>query len=93
MSSSCNACPLGPGPQVVGEGPVPCRVMVIGEAPGYQEAKQGRPFVGPSGEKLNEYLTLAGWSRADVYVTNLVACRPPGIGCRRKRNDWLVGAG
>jgi len=52
--------------------------MVIGEAPGYQEAKQGRPFVGPSGEKLNEYLTLAGWSRADVYVTNLVACRPPG---------------
>ena len=52
--------------------------MFIGEAPGREEDKQGRPFVGAAGKFLDEMLASIGLKRADVYITNLVKCRPPG---------------
>jgi uracil-DNA glycosylase len=63
---------------VPGEGPADARVMLIGEGPGWHEDQQGRPFVGNAGKFLNELLGIAGLSRADVFITNVVKCRPPG---------------
>ncbi len=63
---------------VFGEGPVPCDLMFIGEAPGEVEDQTGRPFVGPAGQKLTEILASVGIQREDVYITNTVKCRPPG---------------
>jgi DNA polymerase len=51
--------------------------MLIGEGPGYHEDRQGRPFVGPSGQFLDELLSIAGLSRAEVFIGNVVKCRPP----------------
>jgi DNA polymerase len=62
---------------VIGEGSVQANLMLIGEAPGEQEAKSGRPFVGASGRFLNELLQSIGLERADVYITNVVKDRPP----------------
>src|SRR5687767_2789989 len=59
-------------------GPVPCTGMIVGEAPGAEEAKQGRAFVGPSGKLLNMALEAADFSRELVYVTNTYKSRPPG---------------
>ena len=61
---------------VFGEGRVPARVALIGEAPGAQEALQGRPFVGRAGKNLDEFLALSGIRREDVYITNTVKFRP-----------------
>lgn len=63
---------------VPGSGPVPCDLMFIGEAPGAREDELGLPFVGRSGQFLDELLAGIGRSRQDVYVTNVVKCRPPG---------------
>jgi uracil-DNA glycosylase family 4 len=63
---------------VPGEGPTHAEIMFIGEGPGATEDKQGRPFVGASGKFLNELLGQAGVTRADVFITNVVKCRPPG---------------
>ena len=63
---------------VPGAGPSDARVMLIGEAPGWHEDQQGKPFVGNSGSFLNELLALAGLGRDDVFITNVVKCRPPG---------------
>ncbi len=63
---------------VPGEGPVTARVMLIGEGPGWHEDQQGRPFVGNAGKFLNELLSKAGLKREDVFITNVVKCRPPG---------------
>jgi uracil-DNA glycosylase family 4 len=52
-------------------------LAVPGEGPGYYEDKSGRPFVGPAGKFLDELLALAGLRRADVFITNVVKCRPP----------------
>jgi DNA polymerase len=52
--------------------------MFIGEGPGYHEDKQGEPFVGAAGQLLNQMLGEIGVSRADVYINNVVMCRPPG---------------
>jgi len=52
--------------------------MLIGEGPGWHEDQQGKPFVGASGKFLSELLTHAGLSREDVFITNVVKCRPPG---------------
>lgn len=52
--------------------------MLIGEAPGWQEDKEGLPFVGASGKFLNELIASAGLNRDDVFITNIVKCRPPG---------------
>ncbi len=63
---------------VPGEGPADARVMLIGEAPGWNEDQQGRPFVGAAGKFLEELLAIAGLSRGDVFITNVVKSRPPG---------------
>jgi uracil-DNA glycosylase len=70
----CRACPLWQtGTQTVfGEGAAGARVVFVGEQPGDQEDKQGRPFVGPAGRVLDEGLELAGIDRSATYVTNAV---------------------
>jgi len=63
---------------VPGEGDPHARIMLIGEGPGYHEDQQGRPFVGASGKFLSELLAQAGLKREEVFITNVVKCRPPG---------------
>ena len=63
---------------VPGEGPENAEIMFIGEAPGYNEDQQGRPFVGQAGQFLNELLASIGLKRQDVYITNIIKTRPPG---------------
>ncbi len=76
---TCTRCGLHQGrtKAVPGEGPPDARVMLIGEGPGFHEDRQGRPFVGPSGQFLDELLSMAGLSRAEVFIGNVVKCRPP----------------
>jgi uracil-DNA glycosylase family 4 len=62
---------------VPGEGNLDVALMLVGEAPGYWEDVKGRPFVGAAGKILDEMLSKAGISRRDVYITNIVKCRPP----------------
>ena len=62
---------------VPGEGPEEADLMFIGEGPGYNEDQQGRPFVGQAGQYLEELLASIGFSRDEVYITNMVKCRPP----------------
>jgi uracil-DNA glycosylase family 4 len=62
---------------VIGEGNERAQVMFIGEAPGYYEDVEGRPFVGAAGKFLNELLVEANLERTDVYITNILKCRPP----------------
>lgn len=63
---------------VPGEGPADARIMFIGEAPGWNEDQQGRPFVGAAGKFLEELLAAAGLKRSEVFITNVVKSRPPG---------------
>lgn len=63
---------------VPGEGNPNARILLIGEAPGFHEDSQGKPFVGNSGKFLTELLAKAGLSREDVFITNVVKHRPPG---------------
>jgi uracil-DNA glycosylase len=63
---------------VPGEGSHTAAVMLVGEAPGASEDKQGRPFVGRSGKLLDQLLAAAGLERSDVFITNVVKARPPG---------------
>ena len=72
---------------VPGEGAPDADVMFIGEGPGFQEDRQGRPFVGPAGKFLDELLGTIGWSREHVFITNTVKCRPPEN--RDPRDDEL----
>ena len=60
-----------------GVGPCPASVMIVGEAPGFNEDRQGEPFVGAAGKLLDTLLARIGLSRADVYITNVLKCRPP----------------
>ncbi|WP_236753524.1 type-4 uracil-DNA glycosylase [Acidianus sp. HS-5] len=62
---------------VPGEGNPNAEIMLIGEAPGANEDEEGRPFVGAAGKLLTELLSSIGLSRKDVFITNLVKCRPP----------------
>lgn len=62
---------------VPGEGPEDADLLFIGEAPGFYEDQQGRPFVGPAGQFLDELLRSIGLRREDVYIANVVKCRPP----------------
>ena len=61
---------------VFGEGPVQARLMMIGEAPGGEEEKLGRPFVGKAGKNLDEFMALAGIRREEIYLSNVVKIRP-----------------
>lgn len=63
---------------VFGEGPAGARLMIVGEAPGADEDRQGRPFVGPSGRLLERMLAAIGLGREEVYIANTVYWRPPG---------------
>ncbi|HXW85927.1 MAG TPA: uracil-DNA glycosylase [Candidatus Bathyarchaeia archaeon] len=76
----CIECPLGGLGRknvVFGEGNPDASLMFIGEAPGQEEDEQGRPFVGRSGRLLTQTLTSLGINRPDVFITNIVKCRPP----------------
>lgn len=63
---------------VAGEGPTTASIMFIGEGPGFHENEQGRPFVGAAGKLLEELLGTIGMQRTQVFITNIVKCRPPG---------------
>jgi uracil-DNA glycosylase family 4 len=78
--STCTACKLHHSRKhaVPGEGPVHSDLMFIGEGPGFHENEQGRPFVGAAGKFLEELLGTIGLKREDVFIGNVVKCRPPG---------------
>lgn len=75
----CTRCSLsqGRGKIVFGSGPEDARIMFIGEGPGEQEDRQGLPFVGPAGKLLDAMLAAVGLRREQVYIANIVKCRPP----------------
>ncbi len=79
-AAACHRCPLADGrtQTVFGVGNPGARVLFIGEAPGRNEDAQGEPFVGAAGRYLNELLGLAGLDREDVFIANVLKCRPPG---------------
>jgi uracil-DNA glycosylase family 4 len=77
----CKRCPLafaGRHTIVFGEGDPNARLMFVGEGPGADEDMQGRPFVGRAGQLLNNMITAMGLKREEVYIANVVKCRPPG---------------
>ncbi|MBX3084369.1 MAG: uracil-DNA glycosylase [Anaerolineae bacterium] len=75
----CTKCPLHQGrtKAVPGDGPYTADIMFIGEGPGFHEDQQGLPFVGASGRLLEEMLAVIGLNRKQVFITNVVKCRPP----------------
>jgi len=77
---ACTRCPLHSArtQAVPGTGRADADIMLIGEAPGYHEDQQGLPFVGASGKYLTELLAMIGLTRNDVFITNVIKCRPPG---------------
>jgi uracil-DNA glycosylase family 4 len=76
---ACTRCRLHEGRTraVPGEGNPETEVVFVGEGPGFNEDRQGRPFVGRAGDLLVRLLGSIGWRRQDVYITNVVKCRPP----------------
>jgi len=76
---TCQRCPLAKGRlnAVPGEGPAQVDILFIGEAPGLHEDRQGKPFVGRSGQFLTDLIEAAGLKREQVFITNVVKCRPP----------------
>jgi uracil-DNA glycosylase len=79
-TAGCTRCPLAAGrTQVVfGAGHPDADLMFVGEAPGFHEDKQGVPFVGQAGKLLEKLLGGVGLARSDVYIANVLKCRPPG---------------
>lgn len=77
--NTCTRCDLHRNATraVPGEGPIDAKVMLVGEGPGFNEDKQGRPFVGAAGKFLEELLGIAGLQRSEVFITNVVKHRPP----------------
>src|SRR2546427_11739757 len=86
----CTLCRLheGRGHAVPGEGPADAKLFLVGEAPGRHEDAEGRPFVGVAGKVLDSVLGEVGLSRRDVFITNVVKCRPPEN--RRPRADEIA---
>ncbi len=78
--ATCARCRLHEGRTraVPGEGTAATEVIFVGEGPGFNEDRQGRPFVGQAGSLLDELLASVLWSRDEVFITNVVKCRPPG---------------
>lgn len=78
--SACTKCALHESRKrsVPGDGPANAEIMFIGEGPGFHENEQGHPFVGASGKFLDQLLAQAGVTRSDVFIANVVKCRPPG---------------
>ena len=79
-TAACTKCALQHSRKraVPGEGPANAEIMFIGEGPGFYENEQGRPFVGQAGKFLDELLTGIGMKREQVFIGNVVKCRPPG---------------
>lgn len=77
--ADCRQCGLceNRSQTVFGVGNVSSNVLVVGEAPGAEEDKRGEPFVGSAGQLLNQMLWAAGYARDDVYIANVIKCRPP----------------
>ena len=78
---ACTLCPLHENAHnvcIMGDGPLPARVMIVGQAPGFNEDREGIPFVGKAGQLLNEELERVGLARESVFVTNVARCYPPG---------------
>jgi uracil-DNA glycosylase family 4 len=75
----CRRCELYRGRThiVFGEGSPSARVVIVGEGPGHEEDLQGRPFVGSAGRLLDRIIAAAGWRRPDIYICNVIKCRPP----------------
>ena len=75
----CQKCDLAKGRTnaVPGEGPEHAEIMMIGEAPGFHEDRQGRPFVGAAGNLLDELLAAINLKRDQIYICNVLKCRPP----------------
>jgi uracil-DNA glycosylase len=84
--AACTKCELHKGRKntVPGEGPADAKIMFVGEGPGLNEDEQGRPFVGAAGKLLTELLESIGLTRSDVFITNIVKCRPPNNRAPRK---------
>jgi uracil-DNA glycosylase family 4 len=78
--NTCRKCDLHKSRTnaVFGKGPVGADIMIIGEAPGRDEDIKGIPFVGRAGRKLDDMFSAAGIKKSDVFITNVVKCRPPG---------------
>lgn len=78
--AACNRCVLAAEREntVFGEGSHTPRLVIVGEAPGAAEDRSGRPFVGAAGQLLTKMLAAIGLAREDVYICNLLKCRPPG---------------
>lgn len=92
----CTRCDLAPGRTrvVLGAGSASARLMLVGEAPGAQEDARGEPFVGRAGSLLDRLLLQNGLDREQVFITNVVACRPPDNRAPRSREvnahvPWL----
>ena len=79
QARDCRSCGLRAGCRgvVFGEGDAHARLMLVGEGPGAVEDELGRPFVGPAGQLLDRILAAIGLARGEVYITNVVKCRPP----------------
>ena len=77
--NTCQQCPLGKTRTnaVFGVGSKNANIMIIGEAPGYYEDQQGEPFVGRAGQLLNQMLRAIGLKREQVFIANILKCRPP----------------
>jgi uracil-DNA glycosylase len=73
----CKLSKLGRNQVVFGVGNPRASIMFVGEAPGFYEDRQGEPFVGAAGKLLNELLLSAGLSRTEIYIANVIKCRPP----------------
>ena len=80
QAAVCTRCALAQGRTkvVFGVGDPDADLMLVGEAPGYHEDQQGEPFVGPAGKLLDRLLTEIGRKRSQVYIANVLKCRPPG---------------
>ncbi|MCA9081525.1 MAG: uracil-DNA glycosylase [Planctomycetaceae bacterium] len=79
--AACTRCPelaRGRTQTVFGVGNPQARVMFVGEAPGADEDRQGEPFVGKAGQLLNKIIGACGWQREELYICNILRCRPPG---------------
>jgi len=78
--STCQKCALHHSRKlsVPGEGPANAEILFVGEGPGFHENEQGRPFVGAAGKYLDELLQKCNLRREDVFIANVVKCRPPG---------------
>ena len=78
-AQSCQECALGATRTTLvwGSGNPDAEIMLIGEAPGRKEDEGGLPFIGAAGKNLDEFLSLAGFMRDDIYIANVLKCRPP----------------